>query len=161
MLARSIHSTINLQRLKLYPPDDAGPSCGSGLSGGGGRGGHGSKREREDTGSSSSSAEGKKKARKGSDGGSGTGDCELITMFQLPLRPSRNIDFPPKARSQHVQSRHREIIAPSCGMEAPVELMDAAWNDTDSESGRSECAFERSSHLDNRLQRCIRNKPSR
>jgi hypothetical protein len=163
-LARNIRNTIDSQSIELYPLDDAGSS-----SGGSGRGGHGSKRERKDTGSSSSSAEGKKKARKASGGGSGTGDCgeprkasgELITTFQLPLRPSRNIDFSSNARSQNGQSRHREITASSCSMEAPVELMDAGWNDTDPESGRSECILEHSSHLDNRLQRCIRRKPSR
>jgi hypothetical protein len=33
--------------------------------------------------------------------------------------------------------------------EAPVELIDAGWNDTDSEGGRSECIFERRSHFNN------------
>ena len=41
------------------------------------------------------------------------------------------------------------------------KLIDAGWNDTDSESGRSKCIFECSSHFDNRMQRRIRHKPSR
>ena len=144
-LARSIRSLLDLQSMSAYPLDDAGPlpplgpSGGSGPSGGGGRGGHGSKRK--GTGGSPSSGKGNKKARKASGGASATGDCgepskasgELIATFQLPLRPSCNIDFSPKARSQNEQSHHQEIAALSHSMEAPVELMDTGWNDTDSE----------------------------
>ena len=155
-LACSIRNILSLQSLNAYHPPDNNP--GPSVSGpSGGRGSHGSKRK--GTGSSSSSEKGKKKVRKVSGGGDGTGDCgkprkaggELITTFRLPLRPSRNIDIPPKAWSQNGQSHDREIISLSRSMEyeAPVELIDAGWNDSDSESGRSECIFERSSHFDN------------
>ena len=87
-----------------------------------------------------------------------TGNCgeprkasgELITTFQLPPRPFYNIDFPSKAWSQNGQS-DQEIISSSCSMEdeAPVELINAGQNNTDSKSGCSECIFKDRLHFNN------------
>jgi len=155
-----------LQSRNAYPLDDDADARDSSLSGGsgggpsGGGGGGGSKRK--DTGGEggSLSGKGKKKARKVSGAGDGTRDCgepgkasgELIIIFRLPLRPSCNIDFPLHAQSQDGQSHHREIASSSHSREdeVPVQSIDTGRDNSDSESGCSECFFERSLHFTNR-----------
>jgi hypothetical protein len=118
-LALDIRDTLSLQSRDSYLPD-----YDAGPSGGSGpsgdSGGGGSKRK--GTGGSPSSSKGKKKARKAPGGGDGT----------EPIGKGKK-----KARKA------------SGGGDGTVKSIDSGQNDTDLESGRSECILGHSSHFNN------------
>lgn len=140
---------------------------GRGIGGGGGSNRGDNQLKRKDAGgkSSPSSKRGEKKAARKASGGDGNGDCGEAggeSIRSLPLRLFRNVVFPPGVLSQNGRSKHREIPSstPTPDDNAPVQLIDACLDNSDLESGRSECFLERNPHSTNSLAiRYIRHNP--
>jgi hypothetical protein len=139
---------LTILMLKCYGPSGGvGPSGGRG-GGGGSSGGGRRQSKRKNAGGESSAFAKRTKRRLEKWRGDGAGDCgessdasgETLCSLWVPLRPFWNVDFPPGFRSQYGQSDRREIASSTrpLGGDAPAKSIDTDWDNSDSETGRSE-----------------------